>query len=403
MTAMVPVALIFDFHLGYARGVLRGIKEYAQSRPDWVLLPLDTERVTRELVAAAHPKGLIASVLTEGQSKLLLGVRQPIVNVASVLPGLPFPRVGVDHRLVGQAAAEHLRYCALQHFAYVGNAHHLYSTEREIGFRDALAVIGHTVDSYYERRKRSYRQRGRLLVLDERLRRWLQALPKPVGIFAGHDVWALQVVEACRLAGLRVPEDVAVVGVDNDDLLCELARPSLSSVIVPAERVGYEAAALLDRLLAGEQPPRDPVLIPPPGVVSRQSSDVLAIDDPVVAQTVRFLRDSAHLPLRVADVLRAVPVSRRALERRFQAALERGLAAEIRRLHVDKAKQLLADSELPMQTIAERCGFSSQYQFSRAFRREVGTTPTNYRAGLRHFVPHASDPRASALRQNHRQ
>ena len=403
MAAMIPVALIFDYHLGYARGVLRGIKEYVQSRPEWVLLPLDTERVTRELLAAAHPKGLIASVLTEGLSKLLLGVRQPIVNVASVLPGLSFPRVGVDHRLVGQAAAEHLRQCALQHFAYVGNAHHLYSTERETGFREALAAVGHAVDSYYERGKRSYRQRGRLLVLDERLRRWLQALPKPVGIFAGHDVWALQVVEACRLAGLRVPEDVAVVGVDNDDLLCELARPSLSSVIVPAERVGYEAAALLDRLLAGEKPPRDPVLISPPGVVSRQSSDVLAIDDPLVAQTVRFLRDSAHLPLRVADVLRAVPVSRRALERRFQAVLERGLAAEIRRLHVERAKQLLADSELRMQTIAERCGFSSQYQFSRAFRREVGTTPTDYRAGVRHLVSHASDPRANALRQNHRQ
>jgi LacI family transcriptional regulator len=356
-------------------------------------VPLDTEGVTPELLAAAQPKGLIASVLTAGLCKLLLGLRHRTVNVASVVPGLPFPQVRVDHRLVGQAAAEHLRHCGLQHFAFVGNAHHLYSTERETGFRDALAAVGHAADHYYERHARSYRQRGRLLVLDERLRRWLQALPKPVGIFAGHDVWALQVVEACRLAGLRVPEDVAVVGVDNDDLLCELARPSLSSVIVPAERVGYEAAALLDRLLAGDTPPRDPILIPPPGVVSRKSSDVLAIDDPVVAQTVRFLRDSAHLPLRVSDVLRAVPVSRRALERRFQAVRQRGLAAEIRRLHVDKAKQLLANSELPMQTIADRCGFSSQYQFSRAFRREVGTTPTAYRAEVRHLVSHTSDPR----------
>jgi len=197
-----------------------------------------------------------------------------------------------------------------------------------------------------------------------------------------------------------VPEDVAVVGVDNDDLLCELARPSLSSVIVPAERVGYEAAALLDRLLAGNKPPRDPLLIPPPGVVSRKSSDVLAIDDPVVAQAVRFLRDSAHLPLRVSDVLRAVPVSRRALERRFQAVLGRGLAKEIRRLHVNQAKQLLANSELPMQTIAERCGFSSQYHFSRTFRKAVGTTPTAYRAEIRHLAPHASDPRAGDSRQN---
>src|SRR5262245_37020330 len=125
MDAMVPVALVFDYHFGYSRGVLRGIKEYAQSRPNWVLLPLDTERGTPELLAAAQPKGLIASVLTAGLSNLLQGLRHPVVNVASVVPGLPFPQVRVDHRLVGQAAAEHLRHCGLQNFAFVGNAHHL--------------------------------------------------------------------------------------------------------------------------------------------------------------------------------------------------------------------------------------------------------------------------------------
>ena len=389
MAAMVSVALVFDHHYGYSRGVLRGIKEYAQSRPQWVLVPIDTEWVTPKLLAAAQPKGVIANVLTVGLSRLLQRVRHPLVNVASVVPGLPFPEVRVNHRLVGQAAAEHLRQCGLQSFAFVGNSHHLYSIEREAGFREALAAAGYAAQHYYERHARSYRRRGRLLVLDKRLRRWLQALPKPSGIFAGHDVWALQVVEACRLVGLRVPEDIAVVGVDNDDLLCELARPSLSSVIVPAERVGFEAAALLERLMAGDKRPREAVLIPPPGVVSRKSSDVLAIDDPVVAQAVRFLRDSAHLPLRVPDVLRAVPVSRRVLERRFQAVLQRGLAAEIRRLHVERAKQLLAAGDLPMQTIADRCGFSSQYQFSRAFRREVGKTPTAYRAQVRHLTSHA--------------
>ena len=121
-----------------------------------------------------------------------------------------------------------------------------------------------------------------------------------------------------------MPEDVAVVGVDNDDLLCELARPSLSSVVVPAERVGYEAAALLDRLLSGARRPRHPILIPPADVVTRQSSDVVAIDDADVAAAMRFLRDHAHMPLRVADVLKHVPVSRRALERRFQALFQRG-------------------------------------------------------------------------------
>src|SRR4029077_18917384 len=151
------------------------------------------------------------------------------------------------------------------------------------------------------------------------------ALPKPVGIFASNDVCGAQLSEVCHEAGLHMPEQVALVGVDNDDLFCELARPSLSSVAIPAERIGYEAAALLDRLLAGARPPRRPLLLPPVRLVARQSSDVVALDDADVAAALRVIRAHAHVPLRVADVLREVPVSRRALERRFRKALHRGL------------------------------------------------------------------------------
>jgi LacI family transcriptional regulator len=383
MDRLLRVGLVCNYHLAYTRGVLRGVTRWAQARPRWVFVPIDTDKLTAAALRSAGVDGAIAQVITGSLADTFREWERPLVNVASVLPGLPFPRVVVDHRLVGGLAAGHLLERGFRHFGFVGHPRHLYSTEREAGFRRALSATGGSVACYYERPARSYQQRGRLLALDPRLQRWLRDLPKPAGVFACHDVWALQVVEACRLGGLRVPEEVAVVGVDNDDLICELARPSLSSVVVPAERVGYEAAALLERLLAGEPPPRDPVLLPPPGVVARQSSDVLAIGDPDVAAALRYLRDHAHAPLRVADVLRAVPISRRALERRFRALLGRGLAEEIRRVRVERAKHLLATTELRMAEVTERAGFASQPQLSRVFRRETGLTPTAFRRRVR--------------------
>ncbi len=383
MSQPLHIGLVFDYNLAYPRGVLRGVKQFAQTRPHWILVPLDTDGLTARALQVMRPAGLIALVVTEVLAEALRSLCRPLVNVASVVADLPFPRVGVDHRQVGRLAATHLRERGFRHFGFVGHPRHFYSTEREAGFRQALALPNCSLGCYYERPDRSYRRRGRLLVLNPGLQRWLQALPKPVGVFACHDVWGLQVVEACRLAGLRVPDEVAVVGVDNDDLLCELARPSLSSIRVPAEEIGYKAAGLLERLLAGTPPSRKPYLIPPAGVVTRQSSDVMAGGDADVTAAVRFIRDHAHLPVRVEDVLRAVPVSRRSLERRFRDILERGLGEEIRRVHLERAKDLLAMTTLPMADVTEQAGSTSVHYLSRVFRQETGLTPTAYRRQFR--------------------
>ncbi len=379
----IRIGLVFNYNLGYPRGVLRGIKQFALTRPDWILVPLNTEGLTAATLCAAQLSGVIALVFSQALAALLRKLRRPVVNVASVVADVPFPRVSVDHALVGRLAYDHLHERGLAQFGFVGHSRHLYSLEREAGFRGAIAASGQPLSCFYERAVLSYQHRGRLLALDKGLQHWLRALPKPVGVFACHDVFALQLAEACRLTDLRVPEDVAILGVDNDDLLCELAQPSLSSVVVPAARVGYEAAALLERLLAGAKPPRRPVLIPPPAVVMRQSSDVLAIDDPDVAAALRFLREHAHLPVRVGDVLDEVPISRRALERRFQSHVQRGVAEEIRRVHIQRAKQLLTTTELTMEDVAEQSGFASQPEFSRVFRRETGVTPSNFRRQMR--------------------
>ncbi len=380
MQRTLRIGLVYSYGMAYERGVLRGIKHYSQSRPEWTLVPLEAEGLTPLALRKLRPAGLIAHVVSEALAETLRTMRRPLVNTSAVLRDVPFPRVGVDHVRIGELAATHFVERGLRQFGFVGHPRHYYAIQRETGFRSALS--GYSVATYYENPARSYRQRARLLALDKGLQRWVRSLPKPVGVFACHDVWGLQVVEACRLSELRVPEEVAIVGVDNDDLLCELARPSLSSVVVPAERIGYEAAALLDRLLAGAKRPRQPVVIPPTGIVTRQSSDLLALQDSEVAAAVQFIRGHSHQPLGVADILRHVPVGRRSLERRFRAVLGRGLWDEIRRVHLQRAKDLLATTALAMDEVADQSGFTDQQQLSRVFRQEMGLTPTAYRRSV---------------------
>jgi LacI family transcriptional regulator len=210
-----------------------------------------------------------------------------------------------------------------------------------------------------------------------------------VGLFACNDVWGCQLSEACRQSEVAVPEEVAILGVDNDDLLCELARPSLSSVAVPGEAIGFEAAALLDRMLRrgrGEARPgtrKPPLLLPPRQVVTRRSSDILAVDDPYVAEALGVIRRRSGRATSVDDVVDLVPLSRRSLERRFRNCLGRGVWEEIRRVQVERAKELLAGTELPMSAVAAAAGFSESKQLSVVFRQETRMTPTAFRRQTR--------------------
>jgi LacI family transcriptional regulator len=398
---------VFDTSLGKQRSVLRGIMHYAQSRPCWTFVLNDAAGLVRHTRDTMRPEGLIAYVGTQKLADELQRRRQPVVNVSSLLPRAPFPRVMADHRRIGRMAFDHLRDCGLTHFGFLGHAGHLYSTEREAGFREGLTRQGDNDDSVdgpsYISSKRqrgdgseplgvrmtyhrhlipsstSFLRQARRLAVNSGLIDWLGSLPKPVGVFASHDIWGVPVVEACRRGGLRVPDEVAVIGVDNDDLLCQLARPSLSSVVVADERIGYEAAALLDRLLRGAKQPTQPTLVAPTGVVTRQSSDMLAGGDPDLSAAVRFIRDHAHQPVHVEDVLRQVRVSRRSLELKFRTVLRRGIAEELRRVHLERARLLLASTSLSVGQVAERAGFTSVYYLSRIFRAQMNQTPTAYR------------------------
>lgn len=387
---MVPVriGLVFNHHLGCCRAMLRGIRRYAESKPDWIFTPVAPKASTLALLRRLKPAGLIAHLFNASLARSLLAFRRPLVNTASFhasprLRERHVPHVGADNRQVGQLAATYLLDRGLRHFGFVGHPHNVSCLQREASFRQAIEAAGRSLIHFSEPELLAYSQLYRLWSPDAPLLQWLRATPKPIGIFACQDAYAAQVVGACRYAGIRVPDEVAVLGVDNDDLICELTRPALSSIDLPHERIGYEAAALLDRLLAGENPRAEAVLFPPLGVVGRLSTDVLSIGDADVAAAVRFIRERGHLPLRVRDVLREMSVSRRALERRFRRALEHGLGAEIRRVHLERAKALLTATDLPMPQIAQRSGFSNAKQLATVFRLELGLSPSAYRRQLR--------------------
>lgn len=377
------IGLVFTHGLAYCRAVLHGIEAYAETRPHWIFAHMASEPRAIQKLAPLELDGIIAHIFSNTLAEALVGLRTPLVNVSSVLLDSTIPRVGVDDVRCGALAADHLIDRGFRHFAFVGHRDHAYSVRREEGFRRVVETAGHRLACYYEPRARTFDPLGRLWTLDENIHRWMRSVPKPVGVFAPNDIWGEQLTEVCRQTGPRVPEDVAIVGVDNDDLFCRLARPSLSSIALPGVRIGYEAAALLDRLLAGAAPPKQPLLLAPLGVVARRSSDIVAVADVQVAAAVCFIREQGHRPLTAREVLRAVPISRRSLERRFRHELGRSLLEEIHRVHIERARRLLADTDLPMPQVASRSGFSDAKQLAVRFRQATGLTPTTYRRGFR--------------------
>lgn len=372
------IGLVFGYGLGYYRDILHGVKAFAADRPRWVFTPIATDRRALEAPLAKKQDGFIAHVFTEALAEALARLRRPVVNVSGVLPELPFPRVIVDHEAVGQMAARHLLDRGVRQFAFVGFPHHAFSLGREAGFVGELERAGCQAAVFHDRLQKLSDPTG-LWRWNESLLAWLRSLTKPLGLFASNDSQGVQLSEYCRHLQFSVPDEVSIVGVDDDDLLCDLARPSLSSVALPGKRIGLEAARMLEQLILGEGLSESRLVLPPVRVVVRASSDIQALPDADVAAAVRYIRDHADEPFEVCDLLAAVPVSRRSLERRFRRHLQRGIWEEIRRAHLERAKTLLVDTDLPMSIVAQRSGFTDSRQLSIVFRQATGGTPTQFR------------------------
>ena len=378
------IALVLDSIT--AQRLARGM--FRQFRPDKNFRFLDIYRPLPDLLArlAAWRPAVVVTRWAPEITEAITALQLPTVIIGGHETLPQSVCVGVDNVQVGELAARHLIERELKHFAFVGKPYP-FSTLRQQGFEHALAEAGfrctaarvesgQTLEHYIED----------WLHADRTLEAWLKALPKPIGIFAAHDTTGWHVLQVCEAAGLRVPDDVAVVAANNDELTCGLAHPPLSSVSIPWDKIGGEVALVVARLVnrhRGAVPGATSVRVPPDGVVVRQSSNVMAVAEPVLAQALAFIQQHAFSPMTVKDLLRHVPASRRKLEQLFQLHLHRTPKAEITRVRIEHAKNLLARTDLFIPRVAEGCGYVYTARFSTAFKQAAGLTPSAYRSQFR--------------------
>jgi LacI family transcriptional regulator len=370
---------------GYYRGVLRGINAYAAQARNWVFGMAAQTSDLPLMLQTWRPAGVLAFTYINEEPKKLATLGIPVVSFANIDSTLPLPMVGVDDVAVGRMAAEHLLDRGFRHFAFVGCPLFDYSNQRQSGFDQVLKEAAFPCQLFHDPTPPNAASVWAWMP-DPTIQQWLMALPRPIGIFAANDAIGLRVSELCRQLGLRIPEDIALLGVDDDDLFCALAHPQLSSIKTPLERIGYEAARLLDGLVNGnaaEKPGGQPILLPPVGVVTRRSTDILAIDDADLAAAIRLIQDNAHRPVGIRQLMRQVPLSRRSLERKFQAALRRSPLEELIRVRLQRAKDLLSGTDLPIWAVAEQSGFGAHKRLSMMFHKKVGLTPRAYRRQYR--------------------
>ena len=316
--------------------------------------------LAKKILASRLP--VIAMDLTDEQ----LAQKGPLGQISEIRP---------DSHKAGRMAAQHFLERGFRHFAFCGYPGENWSRCREEGFLERLRESGFAASVYQPRqsvRVPWHRERPAVTT-------WLESLPKPVGVMACNDVRGRQVIEACVIGKTHVPNDVAVVGVDEDRLLSEFSNPPLSSVALNAEQGGYEAARLLDELMSGRVRRRQQILVEPLWVVARPSTDVIAVEDRDVAAALVYVRDHARRPIGVQDVVKHSAMSRRTLEIHFHRSLGRSIREEIERVRLNWAKQLLVETNLPMQKIADNSGFSSVSYLSKVFRRAAGITLSQYR------------------------
>jgi LacI family transcriptional regulator len=376
------VAVLVDTSTGWGRRIIRGIYNYVHKHGPWdIWLEPRGQDEDLRLPRGWSGDGVIARLTTTTMVSHVRKAGVPVVNVSSIsLSGVEVPRVTSDNLAIVQMAINHFADRGIHHMGYVGLPRRTYSLERQNLFEAECQA--HSLEYHIFHPKSG---KGSSLWDRQRtaLEEWLVELPKPVGVLTWGIKRGVEVINAAVARQLRVPDDVAVLAGDDDELLCCAVRPTLSGIVVPAEQMGHDAAEMLDRQMRGESVEQTSLYLPPTGIAERNSTDVLAMEDPDVVAAIRFIRDHAHKPLLIDDVAHSVATSRRSLERRFQKELGRTIGDEIARVHLDRAKSLLATTDMPIPKVAEKSGYGSPEYMSGVFRTAVGTTPLKYRNRMR--------------------
>ena len=368
---MLRVGIQLEFAGGYGRGVLRGIMQFANLRGDWeFIMPPMYSLASKNLVDLPSAKGMVAMIHSPRSLDPYRKAGVPVVNVARTLSedqiiAAKLPTVIPNDIQIGEIAFNYFYERGFRTFGFCGHPTVAWSRERGAGF--VAKCREHKLPCTTS------------MAADHVRVDWLLSLPRPSAVLAANDRYAWHAIDVCRENNIAVPEEIAVLGCDNDQLLTEMVRPTLSSIDLDAERIGFEAGQLLQTLIDGQTPPAKPVKLPPRGVVTRHSTEVLSIEDDAVAEAARFIREHAAKSVHVEEVCDHVAMSRRNIERRFRKVMGRSILDEIRRVHLDRAMKLLRETDLEMPRVAEQSGFSNQVRFSTVFRELTGMTPTEYR------------------------
>lgn len=380
------VALLIESSRTYGRELLRGIRRYSRTHGPWifpwVFYKQDLFYISRgssqeelEHIKNWKPNGIIARDSKDVQEMekwnvplfISVAVKAPVTNRNNII---------TDDAAIAKMAAEHLLERGFKHFAYCGFNDIFWSRQRGESFSARIAEAGFKTHIYKQPKSRATRAWYRE---EPVLAEWLKELPKPVGVMACNDDRGQHITEACGIANLDVPYEVAVVGVDNDDVECDFSNPPLSSVELNVEKSGYQASELLDKMMAGEKMGPQTVVVSPIRVITRQSTDIVAVEDKIVSQALHFIHQNGKKLIQVEDVIKALNVSKSSLHERFMKELGRSVHDEIKRVRINLVSQMLLDSDLPISEIAQSLGYENTDHFARYFKQRKGVAPLYYR------------------------
>jgi LacI family transcriptional regulator len=385
MPKIPKVILLIENSRTYGRGLLQGIVRYSRlygpwsfyMEPEFYMESTGTvKEVSLSNLKALGADGIIMRDTRNLEEILTVGLPTIIATaIKEKIAGLPC--ILTDDEAIGKMAAEHLLDRGFRQFAYCGFGNMPpWCQRRRDSFSKRVSEAGYKVyiykppkspDEYSWEKEQDY------------IGQWLKKLPKPVGLMACNDDRGRHVTEACKITGLNIPEQIAITGVDNDELVCEMSDPPLSSIALNVQKGGYEAAELLDKMMSDNSITDKEIVIQPTHIVTRRSSDILAIEDPEVAAAVQFIRENSRKAIQVSDVVYAAELSRRGLEQRFRKVLGRSIHDEIRRCRIEQIAQMLVQTNLTISQIAAALGYSGIEKMSRYFRREKGMSPLAYR------------------------
>lgn len=376
------VALLIETTSSWGCDLIRGIAEYARSQGGWQLSWKEgSPRELSQTPTGWSGEGIIARILSPQLAQSLAKTNLPVVNLAAYqFDTCSALRCCYDERQAVSTALEYFSHRGYRQFAFYSSG---MCKPSEDLFASAFCEFAQKTGRNCFRLERELPEAANWEYQREKVGRWLNSLPKPLAVVTGTDQLGRQLLEACRFSGLAVPNQVAVLCLEGDELSSEIEETPLSTLSVSPRKLGWESARLLCEWMRQPHRPPEPLFLPVTQVITRRSTEMLAVDDPLLGKAINYIHQHFRKPIQVSDVLKQIPLSRRMLEQRFQTVLGRSPAAEIRRLRLDYAKRLLIDSDLLIGQIAVESGFERAEVLARVFRRELEMTPSEYRQQAR--------------------